>query len=880
MLKKLSEKNKTLLFVISSLFIFSLILIVTIYVNQKNKLEKLEEQYYKNTKKSYEKILEKHKAFYEFRLKSNIKSQGVLEAFAKRDKEKLFELIQGRWSVLKEENKYLKIMHFHLPNGESFLRMHKPEKYGDNIAKRRAMADAMHKVKKPLYGFEAGTYMLAYRNFLPIFYKNEYIGAVEFGSRPDQILHEINYYNNIKGSLFVKDDKIIEYKEKSDLTIDGFRLQYSTLENENLIRIFALDNHLKKDTTFEINDKTYAVYIFNLGDYKGKTSAKAVFFHDITDVKAEFINTLTKLCILIICLLGILITVINLGFKSTIEKIEKTNQELDKNKKFTNSILTNSAHAIIASDLNGKITLFNKKAQELLGYSSDELVGKTTPLIFHKQSEIIQRAEIFSNQFHIKLEPNFEVLITKTNNEMLNDDEWTYITKNGVEVPVSLHITTLTDLDGNVNGYLGIAEDIRAKKILENNLQEQKNELETIFQTTKDGIAILDLETNFLFFNDAYLKMTGFTKDELLQKNCTELSAVEYLDKTKKTILEVLEKGHVENFEKTCIVKNGKRVKINMSISLMPDGQKLLLSARDITESKEKERLISEYVKLIDKNIITSSTDLDGNITYVSEAFCKISNYTKEELLGKNHKIIKHPDASNNPYNDLWKTITNNETWTGELKNKTKNGGYYWVQATISPIFNEAKEKIGYTAIRQDITDKKRVELISITDGLTNIYNRRHFNDIFPKMIKDAKHSNELLSLLIIDIDHFKDYNDTYGHQMGDIALIEVAQTIQNSLNKSDDYCFRLGGEEFGVLYKTKTKNDSLNFANKIKQNIEKLHIEHSKNSASNYITASMGLVCKNALEMQSDDTIYKETDDLLYKAKESGRNRVVTNLI
>ena len=169
----------------------------------------------------------------------------------------------------------------------------------------------------------------------------------------------------------------------------------------------------------------------------------------------------------------------------------------------------------------------------------------------------------------------------------------------------------------------------------------------------------------------------------------------------------------------------------------------------------------------------------------------------------------------------------------------------------------------------------KKLEKISITDDLTHIYNRRYFNEIFPKVINSSKRRNELVSFLMMDIDHFKQYNDTYGHQMGDEVLIKVAYAMKESLHRADDYCFRLGGEEFGIIFKSDTKDKAKEFAYKIRENIENLHIEHSGNSASDYVTVSLGLVCKNANDIQSDNQIYKEADDLLYKAKETGRNKV-----
>ena len=253
-----------------------------------------------------------------------------------------------------------------------------------------------------------------------------------------------------------------------------------------------------------------------------------------------------------------------------------------------------------------------------------------------------------------------------------------------------------------------------------------------------------------------------------------------------------------------------------------------------------------------------------------------IGSYSKDELIGQNHKIIKHHDMPESIYKELWETIGSGKIWKGEIKNKKKNGDYYWVKAYISPVFDNKKEIIGYTAIREDITDKKRIEEISITDGLTNIYNRRYFDEIFPKIINNAKRKDELVAFLFMDIDHFKQYNDNYGHQKGDDVLIKFAKCLKDSLHRSSDFAFRLGGEEFAIVFQPETKEKAIEFANTIKKNIKELQIKHEFSTVRLYITASMGLVCKNAKNI--DDNIYKEADDLLYEAKKSGRNQIKVN--
>ena len=149
------------------------------------------------------------------------------------------------------------------------------------------------------------------------------------------------------------------------------------------------------------------------------------------------------------------------------------------------------------------------------------------------------------------------------------------------------------------------------------------------------------------------------------------------------------------------------------------------------------------------------------------------------------------------------------------------------------------------------------------------------FNEYFPRVINSAKRNNELVSFLIIDIDYFKQYNDTYGHQEGDKVLIKVTNAIKNSIQRADDYCFRLGGEEFGIVFKSDNREKAEQFANTIKKNIEALRIEHSASSIGKYITVSIGFICKNANTIKNKDEIYKEADDLLYKAKNNGRNIV-----
>lgn len=291
-------------------------------------------------------------------------------------------------------------------------------------------------------------------------------------------------------------------------------------------------------------------------------------------------------------------------------------------------------------------------------------------------------------------------------------------------------------------------------------------------------------------------------------------------------------------------------------------------------ESKnETEKKLQDYINIINENIIISSTDKNGYIIDVSEAFCKISEYSKEELIGKTHKLVRHPDAPNKFYEDMWTTILNGNIWKGEIHNKSKTGKDYWVYAIIKPIFKD-HELVGFTAIRTNITDKKHIEYLSITDELTQLYNRRFFNKKVLEEINRAKRENNSFSFLIMDIDYFKQYNDTYGHQKGDIALKKVAAVLKRRTSRGSDFAFRLGGEEFGIIT-TLDKDKVIEFANLIKDEIENLQIEHKASKISKHLTISMGIVSKEGEDITNNDLLYKEADDCLYEAKKLGRNSI-----
>lgn len=278
---------------------------------------------------------------------------------------------------------------------------------------------------------------------------------------------------------------------------------------------------------------------------------------------------------------------------------------------------------------------------------------------------------------------------------------------------------------------------------------------------------------------------------------------------------------------------------------------------------------LKEFKSIIDKYVITTTTRPDSTIVEVSSAFEKISGYSKEELLGKEISIIKHPQRDKQIIKELWDTILEQKTWTGIIKNKKKNGEEYWLEQTIIPKINEENKNIeNFLSISVDVTDKKELEKIATIDKLTNIYNRRMLDDFLKTEIEIANRHNEDLSLIIVDIDHFKIVNDTFGHLAGDNLLTSISKIILENIRNTDIFG-RYGGEEFLIICRKTTKENAFVLAEKLR-----ILIKEFKFDEIGHKTISLGI--SDFQKSDTVETLFKKADTALYEAKNTGRDKSV----
>lgn len=285
--------------------------------------------------------------------------------------------------------------------------------------------------------------------------------------------------------------------------------------------------------------------------------------------------------------------------------------------------------------------------------------------------------------------------------------------------------------------------------------------------------------------------------------------------------------------------------------------------------AQEMTYTIRNQMKIIDENVITSEVDMNGKITAVSSAFCKISGYDKEELIGRSIDKIKHPETSQNLYQEIWSSIQLKTKWEGEIKNQHQNGSYYWVYTILTPRLDTNGELVGFTSICQDITDKKRTEELSITDPLTGLYNRLKLDELFEANLHNAQRHETPFSIILLDIDKFKNVNDTFGHQAGDGVLKEFAALLKENL-RTEDILGRWGGEEFLILIPNSDLNGAAVLAEKLR-----LLIHNHSFATIGHKTSSFGV----STHHYGDDekSMVSRADEALYRAKQNGRNRVET---
>ncbi|HTP07455.1 MAG TPA: EAL domain-containing protein [Anaerolineae bacterium] len=422
---------------------------------------------------------------------------------------------------------------------------------------------------------------------------------------------------------------------------------------------------------------------------------------------------------------------------------------------------------------------------------------------------------------------------------------------------------------------IALAWIIDERKRAEAALARENHKFKTLMQLASDGIHILDVDGNVLEVNDAFCRGLGYSAEVLHTMNVAQWDAQWSAEELKARIAELLKAGRV--FETRHRRRDGQIIDVEINATAVEiDGMPMIYaSSRDISERKQAEESL-RLASLVFQNSSEAMTvtDADGAILSINPAFTEVTGYALDEVIGKNPKILNSGRQDEAFYRDMWREINTTGHWQGEIWNRRKNGEVYAEWLTINSTFNEDGSVHRRVALFSDITKMKESEDLiwqqANYDALTQLPNRRMFHDRLEQELKKAHRAAQSIALMFVDLDRFKEVNDTLGHGMGDILLKDTAQRLSSCVRESDTVA-RLGGDEFTLIL---GELDDPGIVERIAQDmLRKLAEPFQLRDEIAYISASIGITMYPD-DATSIDELLKNADQAMYAAKQQGRNR------
>lgn len=504
----------------------------------------------------------------------------------------------------------------------------------------------------------------------------------------------------------------------------------------------------------------------------------------------------------------------------------------------------------------------NGSALHNIGYTMDELSKMTPPDIKPQYS-----TEEFRKLIQPLLDGTIPLLTIETKHHR----------KDGTEYDVEARIQKMR--------YLGKEHFVVNSIDISNRIKDQQEmlKLHRIIEQSDDLIMITDCNGIIEYINDAYTKLTGWKKEELLGTKPSRLKSgkipTNLYEAMWKTILSGKTfKGSLQNRK-----KDGSlywEEKTITPIKLREEEITHFISTgKDITEEiKLKEALEESEIlfKTLTESALAGIFLYQETFLYGNEAFAKMTGYTLNELKSMTPMDLVAPQEREFIEGRVKARLNGDlqdQIVYQDLKIMTRAGEMRWFYIAISTVkFRGEWTGLGTAT---DMTERKRMEkkleYVAQTDALTGLYNRLRFDDIVQREIALGKREDTYLSIIYMDIDFFKNINDTCGHDIGDTILKEIALIIRDVLRVSD-YPFRWGGEEFVIICPNTTQCDVKTLAERLRERIAQNNFSLVKK-----VTVSIGVT--QYYDGESIDEMIKRADQALYQAKESGRNKVMEKI-
>ncbi|HYG85589.1 MAG TPA: PAS domain S-box protein [Azospirillum sp.] len=374
--------------------------------------------------------------------------------------------------------------------------------------------------------------------------------------------------------------------------------------------------------------------------------------------------------------------------------------------------------AVVAIDrANGLITLFNTGAQRMLGYAGEEVVGRCTPLLFHDLGEALERARQLGLPAQTP-DDALRALVEVAGREGRERREWTYVHKDGSRIAVSLAVTPVRSDDGEITGYLGVAQDVTERRTAEAALKDSEERFRSLVESTTDWVWETDDQHRFRWFSPSLDAILGTSSDALIGKRREDLAADGHEIESEvwqRHFADLRAHRPFRDLRYWLRAADGTARWISISGSPRFDADGRFLGYRgsgsDVTEraaTSMRLRMLAQVVEHSPVSVVI--TDPQGVIEYANARLLQVTGWARDELLGRHCRLFASGETPPDTYRQLWETIAGGGTWIGELKNRRRDGALYWESVAISPIRDDEGRIVRYVGIKEDVTYRKEAE--------------------------------------------------------------------------------------------------------------------------------------------------------------------------
>ena len=416
-------------------------------------------------------------------------------------------------------------------------------------------------------------------------------------------------------------------------------------------------------------------------------------------------------------------------------------------------------------------------------------------------------------------------------------------------------------------------------------LAQERARLRSLIDSIPDFICFKDVNSAYLGFNTAFAAYCARSESEMIGKTEFPHASSDQAEACLAEERAVLASSEPRYYEELRSFPDGRSVPLETLKTpyFGPSGEilGLICVSRDISKRKQAEQQLAQRTKellekqyAIDQAVIVTITDLAGKIVHVNDNFCQVSGYSRDELVGNNHRLLRTGLHSAAFFKDIRDLITTGAVWRGEICNQTKDGSLYWLDTTIVPQRGGDGMPIAYMAICIDITARKladaKISYMAKHDPLTGLGNRAILNDKLDEALARSRRRQETFAVLLLDLDGFKHINDTLGHAAGDELLKELAVRLQSSLRDAD-FLARLGGDEFAIIqgHAAEQREAAVVLARKI---LEIVAAPFTLDGHSMTIGTSIGIAVAPG-DGDSAGELLQKADLAMYRSKAEGRN-------